>query len=165
MLSTLLLVTTMASPNLQLAPPALIADEVERERKLEQVDLRTPDPAASPDTAIRAAVLSTPPEDRNRWTVADTLFEAATLGLIAADWYQTRTFRADGREEQNPILGRYPSRARVNALIGAAMLGHPIAARLLPQPWRRIFQSATIAGEGYAVGANWAAGYKPFPTK
>lgn len=128
------------------------------------IDLTIPDPADNPNTALRARVLQAPPkspDDDNSWTKEDTLRELATLGLIGMDWHQTRDFRAKGHPEINPILGRYPSRARVNTLIGAAMIGHPIVARLLPKKWRRAFQYGTIAAETLAVGNNWNKGNPP----
>jgi hypothetical protein len=151
-----------------LPPPASIAREVNAEREAEaavpeRVDLTTPDPGAAPDMALRAQVLRAPPaEDPNRWTTADTVRELATLGLIGADWHQTRHFREDGIEEMNPVLGPTPSRARVNFLIGAAMLGHPIVARLLPRKARTLFQLGTLGGETWAVRHNWSNGYVPF---
>lgn len=128
-------------------------------------DLTVPDPAGNPNTALRALVLQAPPkepkEDKWKWTTGDTVRELATLALIGMDWHQTRDFRAKGRPERNPILGRYPSRARVNTLIGAAMVGHPVAARLLPKPLRQVLQYGTIIGEVDAVSNNWKKGNPP----
>lgn len=125
-------------------------------------DLRPADPWAR--AGLRPEVLRPLPEpedDRWRWTTGDTVREVAVLVLIAVDWRQTRAFRADGLPEMNPVLGRYPSRARVNRLIGSAMVAHPVVARLLPRPWRQVFQVVTLAGESAAVGSNWALGYPP----
>lgn len=132
------------------------------------VDLRPQDPFENPNTALRAQVLQPPPPPADSqwgWTVDDTVREAVVLTLIAADWRQTRAFRADGLEEQNPILGRRPSRARVNFLIGAAMVLHPVAARAMPRPWRQVFQTVTVVDEAIAVGHNWALGYPPIKLK
>jgi hypothetical protein len=129
------------------------------------IDLTVPDPAKDPNSALRTLILQPPPKEpkanRWHWTTGDTLRELATLGLIGMDWHQTRDFRADGVEELNPVLGARPSRARVNTLIGAAMLGHPIVARLLPKPWRDVFQYGTIGAETVAVLHNRKDGYEP----
>lgn len=127
-------------------------------------DLRPADPWATP--GLRPEVLAPCPvrtEDRWRWTTGDTVAEGLVLGLIAADWYQTRTFRAAGYREANPVLGPYPSRARVNVMIGSAMLGHVVVARLLPKPYRGYWQFAVGGAEFATVSWNWDAGWAPAP--
>ncbi len=91
----------------------------------------------------------------DEWTRADTAWEASAVALIAIDWMQTTSFRQENYYETNPILGTEPSQRRVNLLIGGAMLGHVVVARLLPGGWpRRAFQALTITMELGAVTNN-----------
>lgn len=98
------------------------------------------------------------------WTTGDTVREALVLGLIALDWKQTRMFRMDGIEETNPIVGRNPSRARVNTMIAGAMLAHVGISFALPHgEWRTGWQLAIGGGEAAAVMNNWrGTGCNPF---
>ncbi len=93
------------------------------------------------------------------WTAQDTALEVAYLGLHLADWRQTVTIAEDpGRwHEHNPVLGRHPSRAQVNALFIAGAVLHPVVSYLLPRKWRTAWQASGIGLELLCVGNNaWA---------
>jgi len=117
------------------------------------------------------------------WTKTDTALEVAFQGVTLLDWNQTlrghdtmkpltTTVYYNGvphtttlwntmvpaYEENNPLLGRHPSRARINVTIAAAMIGHAAVARLLPQPYRRYWQAVFITIEVGAVTHNVRAG-------
>lgn len=57
----------------------------------------------------------------------------------------------------NPILGRYPSVGRVNALIGLALVGNVLVSRL-PKTPRRIIWAAVTVAEAHAVWFNRSHG-------
>ena len=84
----------------------------------------------------------------NAWSNADTAWEIGYLATHIADWGQTRDIAAQCGQgtyyETNPALGRCPSENKVNAyFLGTALL-HAGVAHLLPQKYRRTFQSATM---------------------
>lgn len=99
-------------------------------------------------------------ENRRKWARTDTVAEVVSLLPYVIDWGQTlhianheREYFADGSwencEETNPILGRKPSRGRVNIYFATSIAGHFLISRLLPNPYRRIWQAVTF---GYEVG-------------
>lgn len=101
------------------------------------------------------------PLSRNEW-----LAQAAFLGLGALDWSQTVRFTQDPAfdrrlDEQNPILGKNPSRAKVNILIPLGLAAHTLGVYALPRPWRNILQGAGIVGESYATYQNAKQGVTP----
>jgi hypothetical protein len=100
--------------------------------------------------------------DSDPWSVRDTTLQVVYTALVLIDWNQTLDFRSrqggschDGtRKESNPILGPCPSRARVNALIGSAILAHAAVTYLLPADYRPIWQGIFITLEIQAVHRN-----------
>jgi len=80
----------------------------------------------------------------------------ASLGLLGADWAQTRTIAKNPYQwhETNPILGQHPSVGNVNNYFAAAMLGHTLLANLLPPEYRKLLQYGTIGLEAPVVGKN-----------
>ena len=94
------------------------------------------------------------------WTRADTYREVAYVIITTADWSQTLQ-SADHPEkwtEMNPILGKHPSRSRVNTLIPLGMVLHAGIAYILPRPYREWWQYAWIGIETAAVGKNLSVG-------
>ena len=99
-----------------------------------------------------------------RWSSADLALEGALAGLIAVDWLQTLQFTqhdcrtpelGGGCYETNPVLGRYPSRAKVNTLIPLGLAAHAAVAALIPQgPWRFLWQGTFLVLESKAVTMN-----------
>lgn len=124
------------------------------------------------------------PESKWKWTRTDTAFQVATVALMVVDWgqsfdvsaSQTTTAhaewtRADGTktagtttaydyEEFNPILGPRPTRGTINTYFVAVIVGHTAIARLLPNPYRRVWQCIWIAGESTVVGNNFSGGVR-----
>jgi len=127
------------------------------------------------------------------WSKQEIGLEVAYTVLHVADWGQTRyiaghpaeparskpfdgkrvepgTVRPakDGYEEINPILGRHPSKSKVDLYFGANLLAHWIIADLLPNnaAWplvgkvnpRKIFQAATITIQATTVAYNASIG-------
>jgi hypothetical protein len=90
------------------------------------------------------------------WTTADTAREAVYLGLHVADWGQTLQIaeHPDRYSEANPILGRKPTRGRINRYFAATAIGHAAVSYLLPRPYREAWQYVTIGFEGATVLQN-----------
>lgn len=92
----------------------------------------------------------------SNWSNVDTIMELASLGLLGADWAQTRTIAKNPEQygEINKILGEHPSTGRVNNYFAASMLGHALIASQLPPEIRKWFQYGTIGLEAPVVGRN-----------
>ena len=91
----------------------------------------------------------------DEWTTTDTVVESGCIALFWVDWRQTLDRRY---QESNPILGSRPSRAAVDIYFLAVISTQVVAARLLPSPWRHVFQGITIGIEGRSVFNNWRLG-------
>lgn len=95
------------------------------------------------------------------WTATDTAVEAAMAVALAADCLQTEQNFRRGGWDRNPLdshLRRF--RVRPRLYFSGALLLHAGVARVLPQPWRLVFQGATLGVEGHAVWANWQVGLR-----
>ncbi|GEJ56242.1 hypothetical protein [Anaeromyxobacter diazotrophicus] len=104
-------------------------------------------------------VLVAAPARASTWTVKDTVIEAAGATLHLLDMSQTLRISADPRYvENNPILGRRPAAATVTGYFVGTLLLHVTVARLLPQPYRTMWQLAWIGVEGGCVANNVRAG-------
>jgi hypothetical protein len=110
-----------------------------------------------------------------KWTRADTAFQLGVISLQVADWGQTRAIangytsdyidgngvpRTKTYYETNVLLGQNPSTGRVDAYFAASILGHTAVAYLLPQPYRRIWQSLFFVVEAHFVIRNDSIGLK-----
>jgi hypothetical protein len=105
------------------------------------------------------------------WTTEDKALECTWQTLHAVDWSQTLDISAqsDKYYEINPLLGEHPSRSRVNTVMGASALLHPIVVNYLPRkikllgldlPARAIFQSISINSSGGLVSHNFNIGLR-----
>jgi len=92
------------------------------------------------------------------WTKTDKILEGTYLTLHCADWLQTRS--ADWNEfyETNPILGRAPSKGKVDLYFLTTGILHPVITHFIPQEYRVYWQSITIGIEAGAVGNNFHIG-------
>lgn len=109
---------------------------------------------------LTRAILREREKKKGRWFQplhpAEMAAQAAFLGLGATDWGQTVRFTQDPSlrdkwHESNPILGKHPSRAKVNALIPLALAAHTLGVWALPRPYRNILQAVGIGLETDAV--------------
>jgi hypothetical protein len=89
------------------------------------------------------------------WTRTDTLWEAAFAAVVAMDCGQSVQIDPTGRYERNPVLPRHPDPRTVRMICLGSVAGHVIVSRVLPVPWRRRFQAATVALEVAAVSSNY----------
>lgn len=130
----------------------------------------TPPPAAELRAeALRRAIEREPEKNEGEgWFSKPTAAELAVQGMFLAlgltDWGQTTNFTQHKKrqyEEVNPILGKHPSRAKVNTLIPLGLAAHTLSAYALPRPYRHILQGLGLAGEGIAVANNTSRGISP----
>lgn len=105
-------------------------------------------------------------DDSREWSRADTAREITYLTLTTADWAQTRwmqsrNWRLDEDTilyERNPLLGRNPSKRKINTIIPLAMVAHVLIANELGPTWRPVWQYFWIAIEAGAVHHNYRVG-------
>ena len=83
-----------------------------------------------------------------------------SYGLLLADWQQTRNMDHDHYVENNPILGKHPSKQKADLYFGGVMLGVAAADHFLDETWRRWLLMGVILLEGAAVGNNVSVGAK-----
>lgn len=96
------------------------------------------------------------------WTNKDTLVETTYLAMHTADWLQTLKIRDPHcpLHEANPVLGRKPSRGKVNAYFLATGIAHILIAHSLPPKTRHWFQVVTIGMEVGCIGNNYSLGVR-----
>jgi len=94
--------------------------------------------------------------------VAVTAREVAIDALIAVDWAQTLQIadHPDQWYERNPLLGRHPSRDRVNLSIGGALVANTVIHRLVPEPYLGRYQICLLMAESAAVWGNYNIGIR-----
>lgn len=91
-----------------------------------------------------------------KWSSSDTARQLAANALLTTDWGQT-LYVADhpGKfYETNPIIGRHPSRGRVNRYFAAANILHPLISASLKPEAREYWQYITIGLESGVVAHN-----------
>jgi hypothetical protein len=78
------------------------------------------------------------------------------------DWKQTLNIVKDDRYyEINPILGKHPSRERVNTLIPLGIAAHWLIAWWLPKEYRATWQGGWLLVETTAIVHNYSVGLGP----
>jgi len=112
-----------------------------------------------------APLIANAEDSKWKWTKMDTVFQAASIVSIAADWNQTRQiaknptlYYEDGVAEA--FLGRHPSVSGVNWYFAGSMILNTAIARTLPNPYRRMFQIGTIGYEAYWINHNYGIGIR-----
>jgi len=97
----------------------------------------------------------------DNWSTTDTVMESAFVSLTIVDWSQTKEFVAQGTlEEQNPILGKHPSQARIDTYMILAIAAQAGVACWLPQEWREGFLAGSVVIEAWAVNNNLTLGVR-----
>ncbi len=91
----------------------------------------------------------------DEWTTTDTIVEAGCIALFVIDWGQSLDRRY---QESNPILGSHPSHMAVDGYFLTVIGTQLFLARLLPSPWRSVFQGVVLGVEGRSVVNNWRLG-------
>lgn len=100
--------------------------------------------------------------DPDPWRRQDIALEVAWQALNLMDWHQTLQIadRPDLYEEKNPLLGKSPSKGRVNWLLPLSSVAHAVIVHHLPRKYRTPFQVISIGWSGKAVRNNWSAGIR-----
>jgi hypothetical protein len=136
-----------------------------------QVDLSYTPPSESEVRAkvLRDAIGREPEEEKesvffSKMSPTELALQGLFLGLGAVDWGQTIKFTQPYNyhaSETNPLLGKHPSRARINTMIPLGLALHTAAVWAAPRPIRNVIQALGILGEGAAVRNNFHAGVTP----
>ncbi len=86
-------------------------------------------------------------------------YVATALTLV--DWKQTQQIvKDDNLYEMNPLLGRYPSRDKVDTLIPLGILSQWAITYYLPKKYRKTWQYFVIGAETTAVVNNYSVGIR-----
>ena len=90
------------------------------------------------------------------WTTQHTGQEVVFQTLLFIDTRLTidgceRLYPASSKCEANPLVGRHPDRARMNAVWLGVGAGHLLISCLLPARWRADWNAVTVVIEGFAV--------------
>jgi len=93
------------------------------------------------------------------WTTTDTAWQAAYTTALALDCGQARDQRPQF-EERNPLLGKYPSKGRIDNMCLASAIGHFGVSYALPTEWRRIWQIGSVAAEIVVIKHQYQVGLK-----
>lgn len=104
--------------------------------------------------ALAALLLRSGPALAAEWTPEDTRREVIVVGLVLADVGSTFAQLDRGGYERNPLIGKFPSTARLLASATAATVVHALTARILPRPYREVWQVGIAVAEGLAVTGN-----------
>ena len=97
--------------------------------------------AQTPDTTHNGKALPW------HWDVESKVYGSIYTGALILDIGMTHYAQEHGGEELNPLLGKHPSRAKIN-LVGAASEATAIGiASLLPKQKRRVFLTLVAFGE------------------
>lgn len=100
---------------------------------------------------VAILVLSTPAHAFEEWDKTEIGMEIAYVGLHLVDWGQTLDIEHHPNlYETNIILGRHPSRAKINAFFSAGVIIQPIIAHYAPDIGK-IVENAT----GLDLGSDW----------
>lgn len=123
-----------------------------------------------PLLALLTCILLISCAGRQPLTKSQWVGEAAWQAIHVIDWGQTLNI-ADNPDyhEKNPLIGRHPSRGKVNLYMGASAIIHPIITYLLPEDYkvlginihpRWLWIGGTITTSGLCVINNNAIGLK-----
>ncbi|MES0444904.1 MAG: hypothetical protein ABUJ92_00025 [Desulfobacterales bacterium] len=96
------------------------------------------------------------------WTASDTARETAWHAVNLVDWGQTLDIVREreagySRYERNPLLGKHPSRNRVNTYFALSHIAHYSISKWTTK-YRAPWQYGTIAASGFVVGHNFYIG-------
>ena len=132
------------------------------------------------------ALLSSPVYAFDDWSKTDVGLQIAYTALHIIDWGQTRWMNENPSKqvvfytynkntnsvdcgnarvyyfEQNPLLGKYPSKTKIDLFFAATLIAHTAISYVLPSNYRKLWIGATIGLEAYTVNGNFNAGVKGF---
>jgi len=96
----------------------------------------------------------------SEWNKSDTIREVGWQIIHFIDWKQT-LYIADNPDEYyeiNPILGKHPSKGKINGYMIISSISHAGISYLLPPKYREIFQYISIGVSSVAVISNFNVG-------
>lgn len=99
----------------------------------------------------------------DKWSDADLLMEGAYLTLHTMDWLQTRyiaTHPSQFYESINPVLGKHPSKDKVDLWFLATTIAQPLIVDALPSTLRKLWIAGGITIEYRMVNKNITAGIR-----
>ncbi len=98
----------------------------------------------------------------DEWGDSDITKEVTWQILHIMDWKQTIMIskQPDKYYEMNPILGRHPSKGKVNTYMSVCAIMHLGISHILPQKHREYWQYITIGMSGTTVLHNFSIGLK-----
>lgn len=109
--------------------------------------------------AAASALLLATPARAFDWTWRDTAWEGAFAVAVVMDAQLTKDAMRRGWEEGNPLVGKHPSNAQLNALMVGIPVVHAAISALLPEgEWRRGWQAVTLGVEAHAVCRSYTMG-------
>lgn len=76
------------------------------------------------------------------------------ISTLAMDWAQTRNLTSDGHFEQNPIMGKYPSRNTVDAYFIISMVVHLFVNHTLDEDTGDKYNKVIKFAEGFMITHN-----------
>lgn len=90
------------------------------------------------------------------WSGTDKALTSLALALQAMDYNSTRVGQRNPGKyvEENPLLGRHPSQAKLAGVTLATMLANLYIANKLPSSWRKLFETGWAGVEGSMVKHN-----------
>ena len=95
------------------------------------------------------------------WTKADQQRQLLFTAIHLADWGQTLdTVERDNFHENNPVLGKNPSRRKVNIFMASTLAGHWYIAKNISNRNRKSFQIISLAAKVLLVIHNRHIGLK-----
>jgi len=96
-----------------------------------------------------------------KWTMEDTLWEAAFIGAQVADWKQTRQLVVTpGLQETNKDLGPFPDAGKINRHFIRTTLMNMGVTIILPGKLRRIWQVYCVAFQISFIHKNYKLGVR-----
>lgn len=96
----------------------------------------------------------------DEWSKTDIALQAAYTTLHIIDWGQTLNIADEPHKfyEFNPIVGKHPSRARVNYFMASSIVLHTLIVTVLPKEYRPWFQLGTIGVKASFIANNYNVG-------
>lgn len=96
------------------------------------------------------------------WSRQDIALESTYVAIHILDWGTTLDIADNPSKyyEYNPILGRHPSREKVNLFFAAGIPLHLGITYALPKRWRPYWQYFSIGMNGICVINNFSIGLK-----
>lgn len=95
------------------------------------------------------------------WDKQEIALEVIWQTLHAVDWLQTQEIASnDDYYETNLLIGKYPSRGRVNTHMALFAVGHVAISHFMPDKYRKYWQGISIVVKGGYVVHNYSIGIR-----